>query len=98
MTANRPGRWALRDPRWPALRLQALRRDGWACVKCGARGRLEVDHVQPVRDRPDLAFDESNLQTLCRTHHTLKTRAELGMGEPDPERQKWREVLRHGLP
>lgn len=42
----------------------AKRRDGFRCVKCGQRIRLEVDHVLPVRDRPDLAFDLSNLQTL----------------------------------
>ena len=45
-----------RSKRWPALRLQALRRDGFRCVKCGARGRLEVDHVEPVRNAPERAF------------------------------------------
>jgi len=35
--------------RWPALRIAARRRDGWSCVRCGAVGRLEVDHVLPDR-------------------------------------------------
>jgi 5-methylcytosine-specific restriction endonuclease McrA len=93
MGVNRPGRWALRDPRWPALRLQALRRDGWACVKCGARGRLEVDHIERVDKRPDLAFELSNTQSLCGTCHNAKTRRELGQAPPDPERRKWRRLL-----
>ena len=90
---NRPGRWALRDSRWPALRLQALRRDDFACVKCGARGRLEVDHIERVEKRPDLAFELSNTQTLCAYHHNEKTRRELGQSPPNPELKKWRQLL-----
>ena len=90
----KPGRWALRDRRWPALRLQALRRDGWKCVQCGSRHRLEVDHVLPVRDHPDRAFDLSNLQVLCATHHTEKTLHDIGRA-PNPERQKWLDVVRN---
>jgi 5-methylcytosine-specific restriction endonuclease McrA len=55
---------------------------------------VEVDHIQPVRDRPDLAFDEDNLQTLCRRHHSRKTRQEMGFPEPDPERVKWWDLLK----
>jgi len=95
-TSFRPGRWALRDPRWPALRLKVLRRDNWQCAKCGARGRLEVDHIERVEKRPDLAFEEANLQTLCGFHHNEKTRAELGQSPPDPERKKWRALLAKG--
>lgn len=54
---------------WQALRLQALRRDRWRCVLCGAsvatRGQSRVDHIQPRRVRPDLALVLSNLRTLC---------------------------------
>jgi 5-methylcytosine-specific restriction endonuclease McrA len=96
MGVNRPGRWALRDPRWPALRLQALRRDGFRCVQCGARGRLEVDHIERVDKRPDLAFELSNTQSLCGTCHNAKTRRELGQSPPDPERKKWRRLLAKG--
>lgn len=78
-----------RSPRWPALRLQAKRRDGWKCVQCSATGRLEVDHVHPVRTHPELAFDLSNLQTLCPACHARKTRIEVGMGQPNPKREAW---------
>lgn len=60
----------IRGPRWRALRLETLRRDGFKCRGCGARGRLEIDHIEPVRDRPDLSFEPGNLQSLCPCCHT----------------------------
>ena len=89
----RHGAWVYRDPRWKALRYAAKRRDGWACVKCGSKYRLEVDHIAPVRDAPDLAFDLTNLQTLCGPCHGKKTRTETGLPELSPERQRWRDFL-----
>jgi len=88
--------------RWKALRLQTLRRDGWKCVgvlpdgtACGASGRLEIDHVKPVRTHPDLAFELDNLQTLCRRCHAAKTRREVfGGAPPSPERVAWLRLLR----
>jgi 5-methylcytosine-specific restriction endonuclease McrA len=90
----KPSRYANKDPRWPALRLQALRRDDWKCRVCGSRVRLEVDHVEPVFRRPDLAFVLSNLQTLCARHHAEKTRRETGR-ERTPEQERWRTVVEH---
>lgn len=83
----------IRTRRWKALRLRALRRDGFACVKCSARGRLEVDHVVSVRDAPERAFDLDNLQSLCPTCHGSKTRRELGFPEISPERAEWRRAV-----
>ena len=94
MKFKRYAKWVYRDRRWPALRLQAKRRDGWQCVQCGARGRLEVDHIQPVRDAPERAFDLDNLQCLCPGCHGAKTRLEAGHPPLSPERQKWRDLLR----
>ena len=34
--------------KWSKVRILAKDRDGWACVKCGKAGRLEVDHIKPV--------------------------------------------------
>ncbi len=56
-TYKRHSAKVINDKRWPALRLAAKRRDGFRCVKCNAVGRLEVDHIKPVRDTPELAFD-----------------------------------------
>jgi len=83
-----------RGPRWKALRMQALERDGWQCVQCGTRHRLECDHIEPVRDRPELAFTLSNLQMLCGACHARKTRLEVGHKPLTPKRQQWRDLLR----
>ena len=84
----------LKTARWKALRLKALRRDEFKCVQCGARGRLEVDHIKPVRTDPELAFDLANLQSLCAACHTRKTRIECGHPPPSPERIAWREAVK----
>jgi 5-methylcytosine-specific restriction endonuclease McrA len=94
MNWHRPSRAATSDRRWPALRLAAKRRDGFRCVKCGARGRLEVDHIKPQRTHPELSFDLTNLQSLCAACHTAKTRIECGHAPLDPKRQAWRDFVR----
>lgn len=93
MGVKRYGTWVYRDPRWKALRFMAKRRDGFMCVSCGSRGRIEVDHIKPVRDFPELAFDVTNLQCLCPKCHGKKTRIEAGHPELSPERQRWRDLL-----
>ncbi|MHA3978748.1 HNH endonuclease [Halovulum sp. GXIMD14794] len=75
--------------RWKGLRWQILRRDGFQCVKCSARGRLEVDHIKPVRDAPELSYEPTNLQTLCKPCHSAKTREELGLSSHTPEQKAW---------
>ncbi len=84
----------IRSQRWKGLRLLALDRDGYACVQCGERRFLEVDHVLPVRDRPDLSFALSNLQCLCGRCHARKTRLEIDLGTPNPAREAWKKLVR----
>lgn len=95
---HRYSRKVTSDRRWPALRMRARDRDGWQCVKCGSRNRLEVDHIEPVRKRPDLAFVLSNLQTLCASCHTKKTRIELGFKPLSPARKAWKQLVRKPVP
>lgn len=90
----RHSRAVTRGPRWKALRMQALDRDGWQCVQCGDRRRLEIDHIEPVKDRPDLAYALANLQTICGRCHARKTRIEVGMGQPNPAREAWKRLVR----
>ena len=94
MTWQRHGASIYRPPQWAVLRLMARRRDGFACVQCGKKGRLEVDHVKPIRTHPELALELGNLQSLCTICHSRKTRLETGMGDLPPERQAWRDLLR----
>jgi 5-methylcytosine-specific restriction enzyme A len=73
MPAN--GRWPYCDPRWTATRLLALARDGYQCQAPGTKHShiRDVDHIIEWTKRPDLAFELSNLRTLCRLHHNRKT-------------------------
>lgn len=91
---NRYSAAVIRSPRWKVVRLQAKRRDGWKCVTCGASGRLEVDHIKPVRTHPELSFDLVNLQTLCVSCHSRKTRIEVGLEPENKDRAAWRELIR----
>ena len=84
-----------RTPRWKALRVEVLRRDDFKCRSCGARGRLEVDHIVPVRDAPDRAYDMTNLQALCAACHARKTREEVGLASrANAARTAWRKAVR----
>lgn len=81
--------------RWKVLRMAVLERDGFRCRSCGARGRLEIDHVKPVRTHPQLGFDPSNCQALCPACHTRKTRLECGHPAPirTPARDAWAQAV-----
>ena len=45
------------------------------CAVCGAVADLETDHIIPLHRGGTNEW--SNLQSLCRTHHVIKTTAEL---------------------
>ncbi len=79
--------------RWKALRKIAIQRDQYRCVQCNAAGRLEVDHIKAVRHAPELAYALNNLQSLCPTCHTYKTRRENGNPEVSQSRLKWRRLV-----
>jgi thymidylate synthase (FAD) len=59
--------------RWQAkYKHFVLKRDGGQCKVCHSVESLELDHIEPVSLRPDLAFDLDNLQVLCRPCHRKK--------------------------
>lgn len=58
-------------PGWRKLRAEILDRDRHRCVKCGSNDRLAVDHIL----RGD-NHHPTNLQTLCKSCHDLKTARE----------------------
>lgn len=64
------------DAAWHALRARHIAEHPH-CVACAAAGtarRAEiVDHIQPVKVRPDLRLDAGNLRSLCRPCHTRRT-------------------------
>ena len=79
-----------RTARWKVLRMAILERDGFRCKDCGCGGRLEVDHIKPVRTHSELSCAPDNLQALCPGCHTKKTRIECGHKPPSDDRLQWR--------
>ena len=75
---------------WRKVRAQRLMLDGGMCAKCmeeiagGAkikpRRATLVHHVIPVSERPDLALDVENLQSLCDMHHNQEHPEKGGRG------------------
>ena len=48
---------------------EVFARDNYACVKCGEKGFLHVNHLKSWSDHPELRFDLVNCQTVCRACH-----------------------------
>jgi len=75
---------------WRSTRAVKLRRDP-LCEHCKAAGRLEpatqVHHVLERLDRPDLAYDLTNLESLCASCHSRISRHRINKrhGETRPK-------------
>lgn len=65
-------------------RRSVKRRDNYICQMCGLDGKIEcthcgekpemhADHIKPWVDYPELRFELSNGQTLCKKCHRSKT-------------------------
>ena len=52
------------------FRKKVLERDNYKCVKCGKTERLQVHHIKPRKDYPDLIMNFNNVQTLCLLCHS----------------------------
>jgi len=50
------------------------------CAECERRGfwipAVHVDHIEPLAKAPERPLDETNVQGLCKSCHSAKTRAE----------------------
>lgn len=67
------------DRVWQKLRRVKLSQDPLCQIRThciGITGASEVDHVVPIRDRPDLRLVMSNLQSACHACHSAKTARE----------------------
>ena len=65
----KPGR--LPESEWEVLRRFILKRDGYTCLKCGARYmQLDVDHILALAAGG--TNHRTNLQTLCLKCHEAK--------------------------
>ena len=87
--------------RWRAARARQLRAEP-CCQMCLAAGRLslatEVDHITSTADGGSM-WDKANHQSLCHSHHAIKTASENGIREHgQPNRAKAPIDPRTGMP
>jgi thymidylate synthase (FAD) len=71
-------------------RYAVLEKYGHKCVSCGATELLEIDHIVPVSQSRELAFDLDNLQALCAPCHKAKSRTERMAAQ---QTVKWRGIV-----
>ena len=78
--------WPYSTRRWQKLRIAHLSAEP-CCRYCDSMGHVTpatlVDHVVPVREARDRAFDPTNLQSLCAPCHSGAKQAE---DRQDPDR------------
>ena len=55
------------DSKWRALKAKVIQRDDHACVLCGSKSNLTVDHIKELSFGGTNAM--SNLRTLCKECH-----------------------------
>ncbi len=64
------------DSKWYKFRSYYLNNHP-LCVFCSAENKLteatEVDHIQSLKDRPELKYQEQNLRALCKSCHSKRT-------------------------
>lgn len=67
--------------RWQRVRAIKLAKtpmceDPYLAHRHNPRMAMQVDHIEQLTDRPDLAFTEENLQSLCVACHAKKSAEE----------------------
>lgn len=81
---NKERKKQLDSKRWKDLRLSIIQRDGGMCNRCWVelnlieRKNLQVHHIKPRSQYPELMYDPDNLITVCKTCNlSLGTKGEL---------------------
>lgn len=65
---------------WRLKRNEVLTKFNYECLWCKEEGKvttnhdtiLEVDHIEELEKRPDLALEDKNLRVLCKYHHNIR--------------------------
>jgi 5-methylcytosine-specific restriction endonuclease McrA len=55
-----------RSTLWPKVREEHLKQNG-TCAVCSSTELLEVHHIKPFHNNPELELEPSNLITLCES-------------------------------
>lgn len=70
--------------KWARYAKSYLKRHPW-CVHCEQEGRktpaTELDHIVPHKGDMRLFWRRNNLQPLCKSHHSSKTRRDMTAGD-----------------
>lgn len=69
---------------WQRLRARFLEANP-TCVDCGSPADT-VDHIQPVKLRPDLRLDPANLRPMCKRCHDRHTIHAQGLHRDRPRK------------
>ena len=92
---NKERKQMLNSKRWKELRERTIKRDGGMCNRCWVelgiieKSNLQVHHIKPRAEYPELMFDPDNLITVCKTCNLS-----LGVsGQLDWEIQRFNEDL-----
>ena len=64
------------------IRRKKLQESNFSCNYCKSHEKLELDHIIPVWERSDLAYNYENIQILCHDCHMIKHNKN--------ERKEWR--------
>jgi 5-methylcytosine-specific restriction endonuclease McrA len=57
---------ATRSPKWQTTRKHHLEKNP-TCAVCSGTEKLEVHHINPFHEKPELELDPTNLITLCES-------------------------------
>ena len=55
-----------RSHKWPTVRKHHLQKHP-TCAVCGDTSKLEVHHIKPFHEHPELELDPANLITMCES-------------------------------
>lgn len=59
------------DPKYVQARANVRKRDKYRCLRCNVHGNIQVHHIRPYGDYPELLCDENNMISLCKHCHSL---------------------------
>jgi 5-methylcytosine-specific restriction endonuclease McrA len=61
------------SPVWRRMQAHVLKANHYECARCKAKGKVvkasTVHHKEYLRNRPELALDENNLEPICAACH-----------------------------
>jgi 5-methylcytosine-specific restriction protein A len=61
------------DGAWRKVRRLFIERHPVCCTPGCGKPTVDIDHVLPLKERPDLRLNWSNLRPFCRSCHSRRT-------------------------